>query len=327
MVAALADGGGEGAVAQNSNDQAQRVKPVPLVPGTGRELPGIGDDFEDPAWAWQPNLPKVFNHKDDALAKNLPLGESVNRRWHEGIKRGQPDSVRLVQTPPGGLPGSRQAIALQSLVTGSTRPGNQQQQDDLIASVFELEGAVAVSRSPSVVTRVWLPPIEQWENRTGCHFAIRLSLETDRNAWPRGSARPADFDGTFWPGIFIHLDSSEGNGATGQEYDQVSIWMKADDQGKRIVGPQITQTGWWTLGMSVTPDGRVHYFAHPGVEDLTAADHIASAWPFGYRAHQFRTFFFNICNGDDGRTWSTGFVVDDSKVYVVETPTGVARRR
>jgi len=82
-------------------------------------------------------------------------------------------------------------------------------------------------------------------------------------------------------------------------------------------GPQITTSGWWTLGMSVTPDGRVHYYAKAGIEDLTAEDHIGSAYPFGYRAERVRSFFFNVCNGDDGRTWSTEFIIDDPQVFVI----------
>ena len=68
--------------------------------------------------------------------------------------------------------------------------------------------------------------------------------------------------------------------------------------------------------MSVTEDGRVHFYAKPGIEDLTPADHVGSRFPFGYRAQHLRSFFFNVCNGDDGRTWSTEFVIDDPKVFV-----------
>lgn len=303
-----------------------QVRYQPLIPGTGIEVPAAGDDFEDPAWVYSPNLPKVYNNKDHALSENLPLGKSANNRWHEGIKRGQPDVVERVDTPPDGLPGSNGALMLQSLVTGSTRPGRQQQQDDFIANVVDAIGETPVSRSPSVVTRVWLPPVDQWENRTGCHFAFRISLVTDHYARPAGwQKRPDDFDGTFWPGIFVNMNSREGVGATGKKYDELYFWMKASDNGQVIRGPNITTTGWWTLGMSVTPDGRVHYFAKPGVEDLTADDLIASALPFGYRANRFRTWFFNVCNGDDGRTWSTHFVVDDTKMFVgAEEQAGLA---
>ncbi len=297
----------------------------PPVPGTGQEITTVGDDFEDPEWNYKPNLPKVYNDKDDALSENYPVGESANGRWYEGMKRGQPDLVRRIETPPGGLPGSTGALALRSLHTGSPRPTYRQQQEDFIANVAQAHGKIPVSQTPSVVTRVWLPPIDEWENRTGCHFAFRIALETYPPApRSRGLFRPVEedeFDGTYWPGMFIQMDSKEGNGGTGEPYDRVHIWMKAGDNGQRIVGPRIMTTGWWTLGMSITPDGRVHYFAKPGIEDLTAEDHIASASPFGYRALRFRTFFFNVCNGDDGKTWSTMFVVDDPKVYLGQAAT------
>lgn len=288
-----------------------------LIPGTGTQLTEVGDDFEDQEWAWQPNLPKVFNHKDDTRSKNYPLGKAANDRWFEGQVRGQPDSVRRVATPPGGLEGSTGALALKSLRTGASRPGFQQQQDDFIANVAQRVGTIPASREPSVVTRVWLPPIDQWENRTGCHFAYRVGLETNPNARQRGGVRYDKFQGMYWPGMFIHMDSKEGKGATGRQYDSAYIWIKATDNGRQMRGPQITTTGWWTLGMSVTADGRVHYYAKPGVEDLTAEDHIGSAYPFGYRAERLRSFFFNVCNGDDGQTWSTEFIVDDPKVYTI----------
>ena len=69
--------------------------------------------------------------------------------------------------------------------------------------------------------------------------------------------------------------------------------------------------------MSVTPDGQVHYYAKPGVEDLTAEDHIASSYPFGKKTVNLRNFFFNVCNGDAGKSWSGVLVIDDPAVYVV----------
>ena len=289
----------------------------PVVPGRGQELETVGDDFEDPEWAWNPNLPKVLNHKDDALSENLPLGQSANRRWHEGVKRGQPDFVQRIETPPGGIPGSTGALAIGSLHTGSSRPSFSQQQEDFICNVMGNHGKIPVGQTPSVVARVFLPPIDQWENRSGCHFAFRIGLETTPPSRPLFYRKSDDdFEGIYWPGMFINMDSKEGRGATGEEHDRLYFWMKASNNGRQIRGPQITTTGWWTLGMSITPDGRVHYYAKPGVEDLTEEDHVASAHPFGYRALRFRNFFFNVCNGDDGRTWSTVFVVDDPKVYL-----------
>ncbi len=63
--------------------------------------------------------------------------------------------------------------------------------------------------------------------------------------------------------------------------------------------------------MSVTPDGMVHYYASPGVDDLTEDDYITSQFPYDYKCERFRTFFYNVCSADDGQRWSTEFVVDD----------------
>ena len=298
----------------------------PLVPGTGELVTEVGDDFEDPNWTFHANLPKVYNQKDNTLAKNFPVGFSANGRWHEGKMRGQPDSVRRVATPEGGLVGSKGALAIRSLHTGGPRPSFQQQQEDFIANISDRLGTVSVSQAPSIVTRVWLPPIDQWENRTGCHFAFRVGLETNPRSVMRGGIRTSDFEGYYWPGMFIHLDSKEGKGGTGEQHDYAHIWIKATDDGRRMQGPQIKTTGWWTLGMSITTDGRVHYFAKPGVENLTEKDLIGSSYPFGYRAQRLRSFFFNVCNGDDGRTWSTEFVIDDTQLFMANRNTRGAQR-
>lgn len=287
-----------------------------LVPGTGKQLTEVGDDFEDPAWTYHANLPKVYNREDETYGKNYPLGKSENGRWYEGQIRGQPDSVRRVETPVGGLPGSTGALALKSMRTGSARPGFKQQQDDFIGDISRRVGTLPVGRSPSIVTRVWFPPIDEWENRTGCHFAFRMGLQTNPRSRQRGGIRYDKFEGIYWPGMFVHMDSKEGKGATGREYDSAHFWIKATDDGRAMRGPQITQTGWWTLGMSLTPDGRVHFYAKPGVDDLTIEDHIGSSYPFGYRAERLRSFFYNVCSGDDGRTWSTEVIVDDPQVFV-----------
>ncbi|MDE0736684.1 MAG: hypothetical protein OSB47_12730, partial [Pirellulaceae bacterium] len=137
----------------------------PVVPGTGVAVKKVGDDFEDANWK--------FNHRFPKSSKNIdkrergPGGESENDRWYEGIKRGQPDVIRRVATPAGGLAGSQGALLLQSLQTGI--PGKttyQSQQDDFIANVhYLLGGAIPVSQTPSVVVRVYLPPMNQWEKR------------------------------------------------------------------------------------------------------------------------------------------------------------------
>src|SRR5688572_7746617 len=87
-----------------------------LVPGTGTRMEQVGDDFEDPAWSFTFNLPKSSNNLDEQVRR--PGGRSRNGRWEESALRGEPDVIRRVSTPPGGLTGSTGALALRSLNTG-----------------------------------------------------------------------------------------------------------------------------------------------------------------------------------------------------------------
>lgn len=283
-----------------------------IIPGTGKKIQEVGDDFEDPQWSYQFNLPKCYNNKDTTLSANGPGGTSANGRWFEGMKRGQPDVVRRVTPPEGGLPGSTGALLMTSLRTGGQFPTHTLQQEDLIANVYKRVGKIAVSRGPSVVTRVWFPPFEEWENRPGnCHFAFRLALEQQQFISYGGSGD----DHHFWPGIFVNFIKNPNAEKDGSPY-AMYMWMKATARGTQIRGPVSAKTGWWTMGMSVSPDGKVNYFAKPGIEDLTEKDQIGSDYPFGKRAIVLRNFFFNVCNGDNGRSWSGQFVIDDPTLFV-----------
>lgn len=286
---------------------------LPIVPGTGVKLDQVGDDFEDPDWEFFPRAPKSSEEMDGN--KRLPAGVSKNKRWYEGIKRGYPDVVKRVPTPPGGLEGSEGALLMQSMFTGI--PGkttNRMQQDDFVADVQSRLGrSIAVSQSPSVVVRVFLPPVDTWEKRSGVHFGFRTSLETTKNGQPE----------TYWPGLFIVFESKHDGKNRNDNFAYLRI--RGNTRGHDYQSIPITQTGWWTMGMSVTSDGKVHYYAKPGIDDLTADDYLGSEFPYGYRAQQFKTFFFNVCSLDNGRTWSTPWIVDDPAVYVI--PTGTASTR
>jgi len=298
--------------AQMSTPWIDPVKGV--VPGTGVMIEKVGDDFEDPQWHCNPNLPKSSQEIDGQTRS--PGAVVSNGRWYEGVKRGIPDQVVRVETPPGGIPGSQGALLLRSLHTGV--PGRfsyKNQQDDFVCDVEgRLGGRLTVDQCPSVVTRVYLPPFEQWENRAGAHFGFRLSLHTTKvstSSRGRGFGTTKELE-TYWPGFFADLIPARQSKSGTVEY---SWRIRSDQRGLDFPGKTIDQTGWWTLGMSVTPNGQIHYYAKPGVEDLTFDDHLYSQFPYNYRAEHFKTFFFNIINGDDGKNWSTPIIVDDSRVY------------
>jgi hypothetical protein len=296
-----------------------------FVPGTGTELTQVGDDFEDPDWTYIPNNPK--STEDINERQNTPIGKSKNGRWFEGIKRGHPDIVKRVATPPGGLPGSTGALLLQSLYTGiPNRPSGQMHQEDFIANVqYRLGGTLSISQAPSVTTRVFLPPIDQWDNRSGPHFAFRAALETTKTTQKQRlffSSTERENE-VYWPGLFIILESKS---QTGKEHDYAYFRVRANRGGGDMMGPAITTTGWWTLGMSFSTDGAVHYYAKPGVEDLTEQDYITSQFPYGYRCERFRSFFYNVVNGDDGQHWTTPWIVDDPKLFVLNGGRIASRR-
>lgn len=286
-----------------------------FVPGTGVELTKVGDDFEDPSWKWIPNGPK--STEDINERQNTPIGKSANGRWYEGIKRGYPDIVKRVATPPGGLPGSSGALLLQSLNTGiPNRPSFKMQQEDFICNVQYRHGKIAVHQQPSVTTRVYLPPIEQWEHRNGPHFAFRIALETTKTTTKKRFlfSSTEQENEIYWPGLFVLFESKH---VTGKENDYAYFRIRSNKNGGDFKGPPITTTGWWTLGMSITADGAVHYYAKPGVGSLTAEDYLSSQYPYGYRCEKFRSLFYNVINGDNGRDWTTPFIVDDPKVFVM----------
>ncbi|MEM6468108.1 MAG: hypothetical protein AAF802_00965 [Planctomycetota bacterium] len=299
-----------------SSVDAQR----PVVPGTGSEIVGVADDFEDPSWNYIPRDPKSTEDIDEN--QRAPMGRSTNGRWYEGVKRGHPDVVKRVETPAGGIPGSKGALLMRSKFTGLPgRPSGTMHQDDFVANVqYRLKRRVDISEVPSVTTRVYLPPVATWEKRSGPHFGFRLALETtamvDKEVGIGIFKRTVEEMGNevYWPGMFVEFESK---GQTGKDHDYAYLRIRGNKRGGDFRGPQITTTGWWTLGMSVTPDGMVHYYASPGVDDLTEADYITSQFPYSYQAERFRTFFYNVCSADDGRRWSTTFIVDDPKVYLL----------
>ena len=302
-----------------------RAQSGAFVPGTGVWLSQVGDDFEDPNWEYIPNNPK--STEDINERQNMPIGKSRNGRWFEGVKRGHPDIGRRVETPEGGLPGSTGALLLQSLHTGiPNRPSHTMHQEDFIGNVqYAMGGPIPAWQEPSVVTRVFLPPIDQWEHRNGPHFAFRAALETTKLSEKKllFVSSTKEEDEVYWPGLFICFESKH---VTRKEHDYAYFRVRSDRNGGDMKGPQITTTGWWTLGMSFSANGMVHYYARPGIEDLTQEDYITSQYPYGYRCESFRSFFYNVVNGDNGRDWTTPWIVDDPQVFVRNSARSGQRR-
>lgn len=282
-----------------------------VVPGTGIQITSVGDDFEDPTWYYDHRGDKSSRDLDDQ--PRLPGGESLNGRWYEGVKYGHPDLITRIATPPGGVPGSEGALLLRTLYSGVPgRVTNRVQQDDLVADVrYRVGQPIPTALCPSVLVRIFFPPMEEWEPRTGPHFAFRCTVAVE----DQGELK------TQWPGLFIVREE-----ASRQRAVPLRFRIRANRQGADYMSRPITTLGWWTLGMSLTPDGRLHYFAKPGLGALAAEHRIASDLPYGLPCRELKAFFFTVCNLDDGRQWSTACILDDPAVYYIPVRTASAQR-
>jgi hypothetical protein len=278
---------------------------TPFVPGTGEFLADCSDNFEDPLWSYTLKLPKSSSEQDEN--SRPPGGFSSNRLWHEGALRGTPDVVKRIPTPPGGIEGSTGSLLFATKYSGIPgRPSGKQQQDDLLLKFDRKLGrSIPMAWQPSCTVRVYLPPFEHWENRTGPSFGMRADC--------RGRKPPDGSTEAYWPGMFW-LFRNANNRDVKQDFAQLTI--RSGPRGNDVRSHKVYEPGWWTMGMSFTPDGQIHYYASPGVDDLTPEDYLASYFPYGDRCLSFNNFFFNVANQDNGRSWSTSWVIDDPKVFV-----------
>lgn len=295
---------------------APAVCSAQFVPGTGTLI--NTDDFEDENFGFELNWPKSSREEDEQV--RYPLGQSTSRMWFESPKRGMPDVIKRVETPAGGLPGSLGAMYLRTRDTGIPgSPGFKQAQDDLIMSAKPM----TLSYYPSYVVRVYLPEWDQWEQRQGVSFGIRAGMqgpqEVDKDDKSFGrrlfrrSKKEMEIE-PYYPGFFISFTPENHSGnSTGSAY--ANILIRANHLGHEVPGPVIKKPGWWTFGMSVTPDARCHYYASPGVDDLKPSDFITSQFPYQIQGTHFNTIFFNVCSADDGKSWSTPWIIDDPKVF------------
>lgn len=275
-----------------------------VVPGTGTKLDVVGDDFESqPDWQFVPNLPKSSRNIDKQ--ERGPLGFASNNRWLEGPHRGTPDILRLVNTPVGGIVGSQHSLLMQTKFPGIPgRKTGKPQQDDLLVKVKRILGQpVPATWSPNCVVRVHIPEYDEWEDRSGTSFGFR----TDCFGRKGGSDKLEQ----YWPGILINFRSETDRN---HRKDSAFLSVRGDHRGNDVKAIEVTP-GWWTLGLSVSPNGMCHFYARQGVEDLEESDRLVSYYCYGYRAERMDLFFFNVVTMDNGGQLSTPWVVDDPSFY------------
>lgn len=320
-------------VALTLSSQNAMAQSAPVVPGTGALIDFVGDTFENEgeSWGYFKNSPKASRENDEQL--RFPRGYSENLRWFEGPERGQPDFMKVDRTPEGALPNSEFALTVRTLNSGIPGIRNHKvEQDDLIVDIASRVGQIPIHEMPNVVARIYLPSPEKWEDRSGPHFGFRTTANLQvwkseevpamnnrrfrRQAQPRQqTVRSTE---QYWPGIWIHFRSETD---PSNEGDSAYLTVRGNRLGHDFIAKEIPleDFGWWTMGMSYTPDGQIHFYAKKGVENLTDEDLLSSQFPYSYRAEMFETMFFNFCNKNDGKTWSTPFMIDDPQLFLVKS--------
>ncbi|ADB19291.1 hypothetical protein Psta_4649 [Pirellula staleyi DSM 6068] len=304
LAAAAMVGDAIGQVPQPPPDRPKNL----VIPGTGPRVARTGDDFEDEKWVYYPQEPKSSWNIDENV--RIPGGVSQNQLWAEGAKRGQPDIVKRVNTPPGGIEGSKGCMMIQTRRSGV--PGSSSgvpQQDDLLHNtVARLGRTIPVSWTPNCTCRVYVPAATQWEQRNGSSFGFRAGLQAFNNKGRNDE---------HWPGIFLDMGWELKDN---EKKHFVRAIIRADEWGRDLPGPKFEPASWITLGMTFTPDGFSHFFARPGIEDLREEDHLGSYNCYNWRTHTFETYFFNVISMDDGWSWSTPWVIDDAFLHVATPP-------
>ena len=143
-----------------------------VVPGSGHQITTVGDTFENEEWEYIPNWPKASQNLDSQ--QRHPTGESNNGRWYESGYRGQPDIVRRVKTPRGGLSGSKGALLLQTKFSGIPEMITRKQQQDDDDSSGDT-GSVAIKANPKVYPH--LDDVLMIEDREAFDMAEALARE------------------------------------------------------------------------------------------------------------------------------------------------------
>jgi hypothetical protein len=165
-----------------------------------------------------------------------------------------------------------------------------------------------------------MPAFTQWEKRTGNSFGFRAGMRATHKKEKEGVK---DYE-EYWPGFFVWFNYNSWKPGN---VDSAQLMLRSDHMGRDIKGPAVHEQTWYTLGMSFTPNGFVHFFAREGTDDLTAEDYIKSYNPYGFQPRTFETFFYNTVCKDDGRTWSTPWVIDDTWLCATNAPQSVAQRK
>ncbi len=268
------------------------------VLGRTKRLCVLCDNFEDKGWS--------YDYKNRISSNGL---------WR-GTNKGEPESLKLITTPPGGREGSAVALEIRTIDNDYNNVNDDNHnQENFITVEFNQKHKQGLTRAdqPVFIVRVWLPSFDQWvdglDQRTGeFHYSFGF-----RQA-PRWSNTP---ESEYYPSIWLAYDSR----IKPQTFFVFRIGTKVTEE---VYGGTIKQPGWWTLAIAFDEKGVGHYYACSGIDNPTEKDEL-------FDTTQFRTIdgsvnptmervaysFFSLGYPTSNKM-SPRFVIDDYEVWVIK---------
>ncbi|CAB5496393.1 hypothetical protein THERMOT_510 [Bathymodiolus thermophilus thioautotrophic gill symbiont] len=200
-----------------------------------------------------------------------------------GTQRGAPESIKVGRTPnvksgfsDSSLFSGKKSLQFYSHIrnsqwhddhsTGGTKyysGADKENQDDFFMPIINKKGWVA-SDTPAVLMHIYTEGISLMDSLQ----YTSLRMPTVSKFWNGTKAR--------WPGIWIYQNPRNLKYTISlRRPAPSSMDVSFDFPGVK----KIQESTWWTLGLSITPNGNIHYFlADSYVENLTMEHYLSSSF-------------------------------------------------
>lgn len=211
---------------------------------TAYYIPGTGSAVKELNFESNSLLTQNFNYGSGWAGQGFGLS---------GTQRGAPEIVNVIANPEMVTSSGNQVLAFRSQdrdaawytanpsAVGTTYYGSADTgtQDDF----FMYSGSWIASETPSVMMHVFVPSTVEY-------YVTSLRMPVKYNGAANNS----------WPGIWCYGDKLN---IRGPGRNDITITTNAPNGGRDT---------WWTLGVSIAPDGDIQYYATPSfVTELTPA--------------------------------------------------------
>lgn len=250
-----------------------------------------------------PNILEGHSPVDDLRAdfENIDWFNDYNKNieyWHDTHNKDQekrgPESLKPVDTPIGGRPGSHGALEMSRI--------DDPWQQEMLSPAFKNKLGRALKREdqPIFIVRIYLPPFDQWGD--AYHFGFR------QQTYAKGIEKviPEAKDDKYSTSIWVKKDGKK-----------ISFYFRAANvQPNDQPGGPAVKPGWWTWAIAFDKNGIGHYYISEGTASPTKDDEVFDTTKFqpsnNPHMEEIEYSYFAIARGGG----NPKFVIDDYEVWV-----------